>query len=138
MPDIFQLNRDVWTIADKNKITPRICYKNFIVLPKCWNLYNILKTFDINNFEQFCNVLNDIRTEYKIPKYIYAENGDQRILLNLDIISHLKILYNLEKNKKMIKLYENFVSNNLLLRDEFGNGYIGEFVFNLAIYIIIS
>lgn len=132
LPDIFQLNRDVWTIADKNKITPRICYKNFIVLPKCWNLYNILKTFDINNFEQFCNVLNDIRTEYKIPKYIYAENGDQRILLNLDIISHLKILYNLEKNKKMIKLYENFVSNNLLLRDEFGNGYIGEFVFQFS------
>lgn len=106
---------------------PRITYKNIILFPRTWKLDIDAKE---NNFKNYCLLLSKFREKYKVSKTISYGQDDKRILIDLDNISHLKILYEFSKKNRNVILFENLFSiENSSIIGEKGS-YVGEFIFN--------
>lgn len=113
---------------------PRISYKNFILSPAEWLLDSVVfkKNNKLINRSEFYNKLKEYREKHSIPCIVFAQEGDQRLLLNLEDKAHCDLLYSLYKKNEKIRLVENnFKAENLLIEDNRGNSYLSEFVFFL-------
>jgi|GEM_PF-5475670 len=80
-------------LSNKFIFTPRIRYKNFILLKKHWRIDKyILNLEDQFNYEEWENSIIKWKTIYKVPNIVELKNADSTIFFNLDNPLHLKIL----------------------------------------------
>lgn len=120
----FALYRTIQLFENENRVyTPRIVFNHTILSPAHWYIDNELLTNDIKEFREFIE-------RWEIPRYVYLEEGDNKLLLDLNNSLHIEILSN--KANRKIKLVE-LVSNidNTWLLNKIGLKYQNEMVFFL-------
>lgn len=93
-----------WGSLVGSPFLPRVTYKNVVLSPALWNIYDYnLSNLDRNNWN---DDFRKLAGELNIPDKVYLEYADNRILLNLNKAYSLEILRkDLVKNKS-IKLRE--------------------------------
>ncbi|MDO4605615.1 MAG: thiopeptide-type bacteriocin biosynthesis protein [Helcococcus sp.] len=74
---------------------PRILYKDVIIFEEKW----ILRKRDIQSIEKF----NKWRCIWNVPKMVYMEQGDERIILNLDDINDREYLFKKTKEYSSLR-----------------------------------
>nr|WEZ47629.1 lantibiotic dehydratase [Bacillus subtilis] len=110
-------------------IKPRVIYNNIVLSPKKWNLNKSIIPFECDSGEKFHYYIKDWKKRYKVPDFIYLIEFDNKLLLNLENISHIKIIYNEFK-----KLSNNQSLHFLEAEKELFNNHnneIEEYVFTL-------
>ncbi len=118
---------------------PRISYKNIVLIPEQWKLsLNALnldyKSVDKHNFH---TKINEWISNNKIPQYIFMKESsysDNRLLLNLDVLEHLDILFEvLKKDAKEIIFTETLEMENNLIAQGSDGKYFSEFIIPLVL-----
>lgn len=114
--------------------SPRVIYKNFILYPRTWFLpKNIISAVNEHKYHEFKNSITNLCIKNNIPDLVVVGSMDQKLLLNMKLDMHLRILYDLIKNNNDIRIEENlFTNENLILSSKEGKHYISEFVFNVS------
>lgn len=123
------LNR-IFSLNDLNPyFIPKIIVGNVTIFPKTWFLYE--SDFSMNNFEAFKNDINKYINQFNIEKILYLKDNDNRIIIDLSKDIYQKILFSeLTKNKVVaLSELENELFSGSLIKDEYDNGYISEFIF---------
>ncbi|MDC7783999.1 lantibiotic dehydratase [Priestia megaterium] len=126
-----------WVPIDGSPILPRVSFKNIILFPAEWRLNRYIFGKSKLNSKDFYNEISIWRDKWKVPRYVYLTNMDNRILLDLEDEMHLEILlhdFNRLKGEKSLKLVETCMpsSNNSSLNMKEIGPYITEFVFPLV------
>jgi len=116
-----------WGLLKNRRVLPRITYKNIIISPAIYNL-NIDDFKGINSNNRFdCFTL--IRKKLGIPDKVILKSFDNGFLLNLDSNTGIDLFLNLIRNLKKIVVTESFNdTNNTIVKDGNGNGYISEII----------
>lgn len=119
-----------WGFLTNEKYLPRLTYKNVILSQAYWNVKtDKLKTFaklnETEKLEQFIK----LKQEYQLNDLVYLSEGDNELLLDLNNVDCINLLIDVAKKTNQIKLTEcMFTLNNLLVKDEKGNGYTNEII----------
>lgn len=122
-------------IGKMNLHSPRIEYKNIILIPECWKIDKsiFIKNGKLISLKEFLKTYPNYAKANKIPSIISAGPFDQRLTLNMENIDHLKLLYDLLYHDINTTLYENvFMENNSILKNTKNENIINEFVFELS------
>jgi len=78
--------------------TPRITYGRVIIKPETWTISKNILGFDGNDKTDFDSKLLDYKKKHQIPRYVFMNEGDNRLLLDLDNSTHrAEIYFNLKK-----------------------------------------
>lgn len=119
-----------WGFLGNEKYLPRVTYKNVILSQAYWNVKtDKLKTFTKLNVEEKTIQFSKIKQEYQLNDLVYLSEGDNELLLDLNNAECINLLIDVAKKTTQIKLTEClFTLNNLLVKDENGNGYTNEIV----------
>lgn len=126
--DKFQIIRLIEQYKEKNFITPEVWYKNFLISGKSWNIeYFITKDTKNEDIKKF--LLKKIN---KIDKIVYWENGDNRILVNLDNPFFINELVKSLKKRGYLRLEKCYFSSKNLILSSSDKKYLGEFVFRFS------
>ncbi|OOV17356.1 lantibiotic dehydratase family protein [Flavobacterium sp. LM4] len=123
-----------WNAMISSSLTffPRVIYKNIILSTSKWKITSdkIKRILDIKDdlklFEKFVEFSN----KYNIPKLVYLVEGDNKLLINIDNLSSIKMLLSLIKNKSFFFLEEFLFSDDTICTDPKGKGFVNEFVFS--------
>ena len=97
---------------DRIPVAPRIKFENVIIVPANWNL-----SFDMldgdseklkKDFEYFKKKFTEWSNQFKVPRYSYIIELDNKILLDLKNDLHMEIIKNelFKTNNSKIKFYE--------------------------------
>ena len=111
--------------------TPRIVYKKIIVKPQSWLLSKSTIGFDKGEKSKFISHLSHYIEQLKVPKYVFLNENDHRLLLDLENSAHLnEIYYTLNKGVgKVVTLTEaDFVLLGNLTTNEASERYVTEIV----------
>ncbi|MEN8906533.1 MAG: lantibiotic dehydratase [Clostridiales bacterium] len=109
VPNVYRFLREItldgvrsWSqllrgsVADM-PFVPSIKYKKTLLSPAMWNLsWDILKLDSNkvkNNVNKFIKAVERWRKEWRVPRYVYLTENDNRILLDLESKLHLKVLF---------------------------------------------
>lgn len=119
-----------WSFLGGEKFLPRITYKNIILSPAYWNVKSSdLKAIQKAKPEQRLTMFADLIKEYNLPQKVFLSEGDNELLLDLTNQFCIDILLDVAKKYNTVKLTEClFNENNLLVKDENGNGYTNEII----------
>lgn len=99
---------DLGNISKLYKFVPRIEYKNIIFRKATWNfnkedLNSLFKTSNYNNLKE---IIKDLRTEWKIPRYINLIEGDNELLIDLENKRSINIMHDIISKKEKISFEE--------------------------------
>lgn len=86
-----------WGQFEQMPYLPRVRYKNLIVAPAQW-------TIDRSFLPKMYSI-DDVRSTYKLPRYVQLIEGDNKLFLDLDFEPAQQILLD-EVKKKRVLLYE--------------------------------
>lgn len=107
---------------------PRIRYKNVTIIPKTWNINKEIIISYNNNMD---NAIDIFLKRYKVTRYIYMVDGDNKLLLDLYLKEHKEILCKEIKKDSVsilrLQEVESHIIKNWIKISE--KSYIGEFVF---------
>jgi thiopeptide-type bacteriocin biosynthesis protein len=119
-----------WSFLGSEKFLPRITYKNIILSPAYWNVKSSdLKAIQKAKPEQRLTMFADLIKEYSLPQKVFLSEGDNEFLLDLTNQLCRDILLDVAKKYNTVKLTEClFSENNLMVKDENGNGYTNEII----------
>ncbi|MBU3663044.1 MAG: hypothetical protein FGM41_07590, partial [Bacteroidetes bacterium] len=119
-----------WSFLSSEKYLPRVTYKNVILSPAYWNVQTAkLLAIQKAKPELRETMFADLIKEYNLPEKVFLSEGDNELLLDLTNQLCLDILLDVAKKYTTIKLTESlFNENNLLVKDENGNGYTNEII----------
>lgn len=119
-----------WSFLGGEKFLPRVIYKNVILSPAYWNVKSSdLKAIQKAKQEQANLMFANLIKEYNLPQNVFLSEGDNELLLDLNNPLCVDILLETAKKYSSIKLTEClFAENNLLVKDENGNGYTNEII----------
>ncbi|ARU63618.1 hypothetical protein CBW65_23330 [Tumebacillus avium] len=95
-----------WEVMDHAPFLPRVRYGRTVLLPAAWQLSE--STSDLRKNMQDAEWQASFslwRATWKVPRYVYLLEADNRILLDLDHPLHLEILQK-EFSKNEVKLIE--------------------------------
>lgn len=116
--------------------TPRIRYRKSIIYPTTWRLNNEILNLTKRKYskEGFYKSMGKWKNDWKVPKFVYLQEGDNRLLLNLENKMHLNELYYiLSKN----------VDNNITIteiegeiEDRIAEGKDGKYLTEIVVPII--
>lgn len=111
---------------------PRIVFEDVIISPKMWNIST--NTLKINSFKQFIIDFRQIVERYRLDKYIYLCEQDNRLLIDVNNEFSLKYLYAAFKKTKNLNLREVEISHEYkpLIVDQYNKEYLAEFVFSFV------
>ncbi|WP_342477221.1 lantibiotic dehydratase [Paenibacillus sp. FSL H7-0350] len=113
----------------KSPYTPRLKYSKTVLCPATWNIHWKIKK---NSEDEMKRFFSDFREEWKVPRYVFITETDNRILVDLDHPLHIEMIHNeLIKNGRVI-LTEHIggFAEPLIKRDD---GFLAaEFVFPLV------
>lgn len=132
--NVFSLYYEIYHLINGlNKHSPRVVYKNIIILPETWKLDDrFIENNHFVDFNKFCELYKEYKNQYNIPSIVSLGPNDTRILINTDDMNHLKIMYDILKKDNNLLIYENlFNSDNLQVKNREGKPFVGEFIFTL-------
>lgn len=88
--------------------TPRITYGKIIIKPESWVVSKRILGFEKGNKSDFNDKIISYKERYNIPKYVFLNEIDNRLLLDLDNPSHREVVYNTLKtnDSKTVTLTE--------------------------------
>lgn len=110
--------------------TPRIKIEGVTVRPRKWKFGS--NDLIIKDFDGFKNSFLSASSEYKIDKYVYICENDNRLLVDIKSLDAFEIMYSTIKKQKNLELseVEQGIFNEEIVKDLEGNNYISEFVFS--------
>ncbi|WP_295715616.1 lantibiotic dehydratase [Mucilaginibacter sp.] len=121
--------------------TPRIRYKNAVLLPKTWNfaekdLSGIKNCSPDKLFSKF----SEFRSVHELPQYILMAEHDNELLLNLDDENSIKLFVTELKQKKTVRIIESFFKGQKVLLESnkkpfFTNQFIFSFKNNASVNV---
>jgi thiopeptide-type bacteriocin biosynthesis protein len=119
-----------WGFLDNERFLPRVTYKNVILSTAYWNVPTLkLKEIQKLNAEQRSTKFTEIKKEFDLPERVFLSEGDNELLLDFNNPLCIDILLDAAKKSSQLKLTEClFTENNLLVKDEYGNGYTNEII----------
>jgi thiopeptide-type bacteriocin biosynthesis protein len=119
-----------WGFLDNERFLPRVTYKNVILSTAYWNVPTLkLKEIQKLNAEQRSTKFTEIKKEFDLPERVFLSEGDNELLLDFNNPLCIDILLDSAKKSSQLKLTEClFTENNLLVKDEYGNGYTNEII----------
>jgi len=120
-------------LANEYDFLPRITYKNVILSLAKWKID--VKEFstlhDNKEIESKFSNIRKWRSEKQIPRYVTLADGDNELLIDFESNLSIEMLYSVVKKRNTFQLQEFlFNANNLVVKDEMGNGYTNEFIFS--------
>ncbi|MCU0422574.1 MAG: lantibiotic dehydratase [Bacteroidia bacterium] len=119
-----------WSFLGGEKFLPRVTYRNIILSPAYWNVQSIkLLAIQKSKPEQRHTMFADLIKEYNLYEKVFLSEGDNELLLDLTNQLCIDILLDVAKKYTTVKLTEClFNEDNLLVKDENGNGYTNEII----------
>lgn len=103
---------------------PSVKFRNLVLSPRSWKL--VLEKNFLNPRE-----LSEHLNRRSIPNLVKVGDTDQTLVFDLKNELDLKILISVLKKQKTIYLDEILLPEHSLIRDECGNGYLGQFVLSI-------
>ena len=123
----------VWDNEEKYIFTPRLRYKNVVIVPAQWNLYpEMFEKEDFKSEETFFTSFQNIVRKWGIPKYVFVKFADNHILLDITMKEAVKFLRK-DLNKGIVLKLEEMVGTfeeRTLFQDK-NNHYMTEVVFEV-------
>jgi thiopeptide-type bacteriocin biosynthesis protein len=127
---VFKLIKRLEYISQQFTKFPRICYKNFILRPYCWNMrYEISNMCDFDEFIQDFRMFKD---KYSIPDKVFVKDIEEEQYIRMDLTN----------KEQLLDLYKQFRSNDRIIlqediacvfmpyvRDEKEEYYYSDFIF---------
>jgi hypothetical protein len=119
-----------WGFLDNERFLPRVTYKNVILSTAYWNVPTAkLKEMQKLKAEQRSNKFTEIVQEFNLPERVFLSEGDNELLLDFNNPLCIDILLDAAKRNHQLRLTEClFTEDNLLIKDEQGNGYTNEVI----------
>ncbi len=114
---------DYGPLAQKFEFLPRVEFGNLILHNATWNLKKghiekLLKP-NIDDFELEYE-LKRLRKEFQMPQYVTLSEGDNKLLINLENLTSVKMLLNTVKTKEAFVLVEFLFDNDCIVKNEKG------------------
>lgn len=119
-----------WGFLGNEPFLPRVTYKNNILCPAYWNISSSkLKPLLKLKPEEQTLKFAEIKNELQLPEKVYLSEGDNELLLDFTNPLCIEIVLDASKKSNQLKLTEClFTNDNLLVKDEKGNGYTNEII----------
>ena len=118
-----------WGILNSQKYLPRVFYKNIIIKKAVWKI-NIVDFKDELSESLFSsNYIASKLNTIGIPKIFTIVQGDNKLLVNIDIEDNIILFKNiLERNKNIIIEEFLFNEDNCIVHDIEGRPYVNEVI----------
>lgn len=110
-----------WGHFEQMPFLPRLVYKNLIIAPAQWTLDRIASS------KGQSATIDDLRTLYKLPRYVLLIEGDNKLLLDLEFVPAQTILLD-ALHKRIVLLYEWLGDQLEQWVSEGNNRYESEFI----------
>lgn len=119
-----------WGFLGNETFLPRVTYINHILHPAYWNIPSSkLKPLLKLKPEEQTLKFTEIKNELQLPEKAYLSEGDNELLLDFNNPLCIEIFLDATKKNNQIKLTEClFTTDNLIVKDENGNGYTNEII----------
>jgi len=128
---VSPLNGIISIINSQFIYTPRIFYGKTIIKPESWIISKHIIGFEEGNKSDFDNKIILYKDKYQVPKYIFMNELDKRLLLDFDNPAHRDVIYNAIKSSssKSITLTEIGCSfNDYSAINKYDEHYVTEIV----------
>lgn len=111
---------------------PRIVFEGVVISPRTWNLNS--SQFHMDTFKSFIKDFEEFQKDYDLEKYVYLSESDNRLIIDIRQRKYQEQVYELLKKNQIVALLqlEAKTSESLLVQNENGEKYIGEFVFSFV------
>lgn len=109
--------------------SPRIKYKNIILKPMTWTIYDYFIT-EFNE-DKWTLYFKDFKETYNLDKYVNALWADNKLLINTEDCDDIKTLFNILKKNKILLMEEIYGLNYHQLIEGNNNSYLSEIVIPL-------
>jgi hypothetical protein len=121
-----------WGVLASFPFLPRIVYKNLILSKAMWRLDSkTLKPFYNISDVELIKMISGWKSQYKIPSNVVLRDFDNKLYINFDNITLVKLFLHTVKNRTEFTLEEFiFSDSNGFVFDERGKMFTNEFVFS--------
>lgn len=85
---------------------PRITYKNIIISPQKWLISKENLKIQTNKMDEFIEKFENHVKEWKISRFVYFTQNDNRLLIDLENLIHIQELFSNLKKNNVIELQE--------------------------------
>ncbi|WP_035653004.1 lantibiotic dehydratase family protein [Flavobacterium sp. ASV13] len=113
---------DLGNISKLYKFVPRVEYKDIIFRKATWNFNkeDLVSLFKTDNYNSLKETIKDLRTEWKIPRYINLIEADNELLIDLENKRSINVMLDIVSKKEKISLEEFLFSdeNQIVQRGE--------------------
>jgi hypothetical protein len=99
---------DLGNVSKLYKFIPRIEYKNIIFSKAIWNFTkeDLIPLFKTDYYENLKSNIKNLRTEWKIPRYINLIEGDNELLIDLENKRSIYVMLDVISKKEKISFEE--------------------------------
>lgn len=107
-------NFDLGPFQEDYEFLPRIEYYNIILHSATWNLRKEQISILLANVKDDKNLLKEtevFKNKFRLPQYVLLNEGDKKLLINLNNVDSIKMWLNSIRNKANFKLTE-FLHNS--------------------------
>jgi hypothetical protein len=121
-----------WSVLASLPFLPRIVYKNLILSKATWSLNSkSLNLFYTASDTDLLRMISTWRIKYRIPSSVVLRDFDNKLYINFDNITLIKLFLHIVKNRGQFTLEEFIFSNeNGFVFDEKGDMFTNEFIFS--------
>lgn len=129
--DVYPISSFGWGILENHhNYFPRVVYSGIILFKAKWIMsYNELEEFSKSEFT--IEMLNDFslwKKQKKIPQYVSLVNGDNTLLLDLNVEIGIKLFLKAIKPNSKIVLEEFLFDDNSIVKDANSNSFANQFI----------
>ncbi|MCP3776478.1 lantibiotic dehydratase [Paenibacillus sp. MZ04-78.2] len=121
-----------WGSLAQSPFTPRLRYEKIILCPATWRIQISQITTGKENVENLGLVVQQFREEWKVPRFVYMIQFDNRILLDLDHPLHVEEICKDLKSNAKVTLIEHIGGFEGLPIHRSDGRVVAEFVFPLV------
>ncbi|WP_375563074.1 lantibiotic dehydratase family protein [Bernardetia sp. OM2101] len=112
---------------------PRVIYKKILLSTAKWRIKTeeIKDIYEIENPDTILQKIRELQTRLDLPSLVYFIEGDNKLLINLENLSTVKMLLTLLKKKNSFILEEFIFSEDTLCKDVDNKRFVNEFIFSI-------
>ena len=121
-------------LANEFRFLPRIEYENLILHEATWNI----RKADIEGMVKAMKddkllkqAMKLFMKAHKIPPYVLLKDGDNKLLINFDNLSLVRILLQIVKDRNHFTLTEFLFGEECLVKNEKGESYTNQVIISL-------
>ncbi|MBP1618949.1 MAG: lantibiotic dehydratase [Bacteroidetes bacterium] len=121
-----------WGVLASFPFLPRIIYKNLIFSKATWTIDSeLLKPFYSLSDIKMIQAISDWRAKYRIPSNVVLKDFDNKLYVDFENATLVKLFFKIVKNRKQFTLEEFiFSEKNGFVFDKKKNMFTNEFIFS--------